>query len=215
MPLLSSLSFCPVDLGVLAPIVTLPHSLKEIAPTITQSSTLDRSVTEPSDRKVIKDFLAGRVGPEALPEPNWGPIGREVYDRTYSRIKDNGEREVWAETVRRVVNGNIGFAPASVIQADEAVRLFDLFYTFKASPAGRHLWTVGAGIPFSRNCFVSGFSPRTSDHFKFLAMRLFEGGGVGSNYSNDLISVMPPVLGSINAVIFGSPLAIRISMPGS
>ena len=41
--------------------------------------------TSPLDRQVIRDFLDGRVEAIALPEPNWGPIGQEVFERTYAR----------------------------------------------------------------------------------------------------------------------------------
>ena len=179
------------------------------------------------------DFLTGRVEAESLPEPAWGPIGKAVYQRTYSRdlfVRDpetgsfvtdalgskipqpwlgalgfeaptNGRTsELWAETIRRVVLGNLGFASKQTgepIDMDEAVELFELFYSGNALPAGRHLWTTGTNSPWSRNCWASGWSSRTSDHVRYLASRLFEGGGVGSNYSDDLTAVTSPVRRSV------------------
>jgi adenosylcobalamin-dependent ribonucleoside-triphosphate reductase len=55
------------------------------------------------------------------------------------------------------------------------------------------------------NCFVSGYSPRLSAHFSFLASRLFEGGGVGANYSSDLRSATPPVAAPMNLLVTCRP----------
>lgn len=151
----------------------------------TQLSILSKQTTE--------RFLKGEVGPEALPEPVWGPIGKEVYERTYRR-----DGETWADTVKRNVLGNLSYAPGSE-EPGEAVALFDLMYNFKAVPAGRHIWVTGTKASrFNRNCWVSGWSRRLSDHFAFAAARLFEGGGVGSNYSYDLRQVTQPVLNHLN-----------------
>lgn len=157
-------------------------------------------IARPGIRHTYRDFLDGRVGCEVLNPPPWGPIGEEVYTRTYSRQTPAG-KECWAETVRRVVRGNIALSPARLLLHDEAVDLFDLIYNLKAVPAGRHLWVTGTDVPFTRNCFVSGWSPRLSDHFRFLAARLFEGGGVGSNYSADLLATLPDVAGSLSLTI--------------
>lgn len=159
------------------------------------------------DHRLVRDFLDGRIGPDELPAPAWGPLGKEVFERTYAREvpdgKGGGRKETWAETVRRVVLGNLSYAPASVMADDEDVRLFSVIYSLKAVPAGRHLWVTG--VPeisaYSRNCFVAGYGRRLSDHFSFLASRLFEGGGVGANYSSDLRSTTPPVVGPVQVMI--------------
>lgn len=189
------------------------------------------------DAASIRDFLEGHVDPLELPEPAWGPIGKAVYERTYSRdlfvrnpdtglfITDSSGKkipqpwlatlgvaapsdgrtsEVWAETIRRVVLGNLGFqskVTGEPIDMDEAVELFDLLYGGKALPAGRHLWTAGTNSPWSRNCWASGWSRRTSDHMRYLASRLFEGGGVGANYSDDLTAVTSPIRRSVQVRI--------------
>lgn len=161
---------------------------------------------EPSlDAETVRRFLAYESEPGALPEPQWGPIGREVYERTYSRTKGDGSKEVWAETARRVVLGNLAFAPLETWLPGEAVELFEMLYSFKVTPAGRHLWTTGTNVRFNRNCFASGFSERTSEHVAWTAQRLFEGGGVGGNYSADLIAVTSPILGAVDAQIACDP----------
>jgi len=116
--------------------------------------------------------------------PVWGPSGETVYDRTYSRTKPDGTRENWAETVNRVVSGNMGLVPEKNIEPGEYAALCNLFYDFDAIPAGRHLWASGvAGRQYLFNCHVSGWTENLSDHFRFTFLRLMEGGGVGANYS--------------------------------
>lgn len=152
------------------------------------------------DRSMVAAFLSGQIDDSLLPEPAWGPIGKVVFERTYARdVPGEDRKETWAETVRRVVLGNLSYAPERLALPAEAEQLFGLLYSFSAIPAGRHLWVTG--VPeissMSRNCFVSGHSRRTSSHFRFLAARLFEGGGVGANYTNDLLAVTSPILGSV------------------
>lgn len=116
---------------------------------------------------------------------NWGPSGEAVYERTYSRVKPNGERETWPETVARVVDGNLALVPDRYHQPGERDELYNLIYDFKALPAGRHLWMSGVeGRQFLFNCYVAGWGDSLSEHFTFVFSRLIEGGGVGSNYSD-------------------------------
>ena len=160
------------------------------------------------DRSAIAAYLDGAIDTEAfvamVPPPPWGPIGEEVYRRTYARKTIDPETgevisvEEWADTCRRVVLGNLGFAPADAAQPDEALELFELVYRHRLLPAGRHLWVTGTAVSkLSRNCWVSGWELRLSTHFRFLAARLFEGGGVGANYSLDLREVTAPLDGTV------------------
>ena len=117
--------------------------------------------------------------------PAWGPSGETVYTRTYSRPKPDGTRETWAETVDRVVRGNLSLVDPKHIEPNEYAELCNLFYDFKAVPAGRHLWASGVeGRQFLFNCHVSGWGQTFSEHFRFTFLRLMEGGGVGANYSS-------------------------------
>lgn len=152
------------------------------------------------DRDTVRAFLSGQTDSSSLPEPAWGPIGKVVFERTYARdVPGEDRKETWAETVRRVVLGNLSYVPERLALPAEAEQLFALIYSFSAVPAGRHLWVTGVPVisSMSRNCFVSGFSRHASSHFRFLAARLFEGGGVGANYSYDLLEVTPPIAGSV------------------
>lgn len=122
---------------------------------------------------------------------NWGPTGEVVYDRTYSRTHPNGTKETWPETVKRVAEGNVALAESPITEAND---LRELMEDFSIIPAGRHLWASGVkGRQFLFNCHVSGWGEKPSSHFEFSFMRLMEGGGVGANYSMDLIGKYGPV----------------------
>lgn len=117
-------------------------------------------------------------------EPNFGPNGKDVYERTYQRIKPNGEKETWSDTVRRVVKGNLSLVPGDRSFPGEEEELYNLIYNFRAIPGGRHLWMSGVeGRQFLFNCYVSGWGSNLADHFAFTFNQLMEGGGVGANYS--------------------------------
>ncbi|VBB06746.1 ribonucleoside-triphosphate reductase adenosylcobalamin-dependent [Lucifera butyrica] len=124
----------------------------------------------------------------------FGVLGKAVYERTYSRIKPNGEKETWPETVLRVVNGNCNLVPERYIEAGEREKLFQLIYQFQAIPAGRSLWVSGVpGRQFLFNCHNSSWTEDISGHFTFLFDELCKGGGVGSNYSCRYIQHYLPV----------------------
>lgn len=117
-------------------------------------------------------------------EPNWGPSGKIVYDRTYSRKKMDGTNEDWSDTVRRVVDGNLALVPNAYLLPNERENLIHLMEEFAIIPGGRHLWMSGVpGRQFLFNCHVSGWTDTIEDHFSFTFLRLMEGGGVGANYS--------------------------------
>jgi ribonucleoside-triphosphate reductase len=120
----------------------------------------------------------------------FGPTGQIVYERTYSRVKPNGERETWPETVVRVATGNLAlvYGPPETWSPEvqyEFERLTSYMNRFAILPAGRHLWASGVkGRQYLFNCHVAGWGEKLSDHFEFTFLRLMEGGGVGANYSS-------------------------------
>jgi ribonucleoside-triphosphate reductase len=121
-------------------------------------------------------------------EPKWGPVGKEVYERTYRRNKEDGTPEVWRDTVERVVRGNTALVAESFIEPGERDKLVDLIYNFRVIPAGRHLWVSGVpGRQFLFNCHRAAFTENLSDHYSFTFDQLMQGGGVGANYSNRYI----------------------------
>ncbi len=160
----------------------------------------------------IKKFLLSVVPPQTeiekwkYVEPKWGPIGKEVYERTYSRADSDGRGETWYDTVRRTVRGNIALVDQRFIEPQEEEKLFDLVYNFKGIPAGRHLWVSGVpGRQFLFNCHRAGWTKRFSRHFEFTFNELMKGGGVGANYSNDYISQYPPIANPVTVQLIISP----------
>ena len=141
-----------------------------------------------------------------MTEINWGPTGELVYNRTYSRVKPDGTRETWPETVQRVVDGNLALVDARHRLDGERDDLIRMMLEFKILPAGRHLWASGVkGAQHLFNCWVSGWPERISDHFEFTFARLMEGGGVGANYSNSHLADYPIVANPLQVHIVCDP----------
>ena len=125
------------------------------------------------------------------------PIGRTVYERTYSRRKPDGSQEEWADTVARVVHGNTSLVPDEFIEPGERERLTELIGSFALLPAGRHLWVTGTNSPYSFNCHVAGWGPRLRDHVGFTMSVLLTGGGVGADFQSSAIGVLQPPAGTV------------------
>lgn len=130
-------------------------------------------------------------------QPNFGPSGQVVFERSYARTKPDGTKENWFETVDRVVTGNLGLVHGTPDKWDSAVKqeyaeLKAMMEDFRIIPGGRHLWASGVqGRQFLFNCHVSHWNDKITDHFDFTFMRLMEGGGVGTNYSTKYIEHYP------------------------
>ena len=136
----------------------------------------------------------------------WGPTGELVYNRTYSRVKANGDRETWPETVVRVVDGNLALVDERFQVEGERDDLIRLMTEFKIMPAGRHLWASGVtNAQHLFNCWVAGWTDVPAEHFEFTFMRLMEGGGVGANYSNRYLNEYPKVLNPLKVEIVCDP----------
>lgn len=133
-------------------------------------------------------------------QPDWGPLGYITYLRTYARPKEDGTREEYWETCKRVVEGVYTIQKAhcrryhTPWQAHKAQKsaqkMFMLMWDFKFLPPGRGLWMMGTDYVYEKggaslnNCaFVS-----TKDiHVDFAGPFLFMmdmsmmGVGVGAN----------------------------------
>jgi ribonucleoside-triphosphate reductase (thioredoxin) len=135
---------------------------------------------------VIKDYRNFK--------PAWGPIGEQVFRRTYAReVENQGRVETWPETILRTVDGNLGLVDSKFIESGEREKLIELLLSFDALPAGRHLSASGVkGRQFLFNCHGAGFdSAEPEAHFTFGFDELMQGGGVGSNYSNRYLKELP------------------------
>jgi len=131
---------------------------------------------------------------------------RVVYERTYSRTKPDGTQETWPETVRRVVDGNLKLVAPRYIEEGEREALIDLIESFKVLPAGRHLKSSGVNDFALNNCWSSYWLlEKPEEHFTFTLLRLAEGGGVGSNYSERYLQDYPPVQVPVNVHIVCDP----------
>lgn len=137
----------------------------------------------------------------------WGPLGEQVYKRSYSQVMADGTKEKWPDTVVRAVDGNLALVPSNKIEPDEREKLIGLLLTFQAIPAGRHLNASGmTGRQYLFNCHGAGWSYNEPwEHFDFTFDELMMGGGVGSNYSNRYLDQMPPVAHTIDLHITCDP----------
>lgn len=125
----------------------------------------------------------------------WGydGVGELVFYRTYSRKRDDGMAETWVDTLKRVIEGaqEIG---AGYTQ-DEAERLFDHMFNFRALPGGRMLWQLGTdtvrhlGANSLLNCAYVDI--QNIEDFCFLFDSLMLGCGVGFSTTN--YDKFPPV----------------------
>lgn len=92
-------------------------------------------------------------------------LGEITYLRTYSRIKDDGDNEVWWETVRRVVEGTYNMQKDWIEQHQlgwnshraqrSAQEMFDRMFHMKFLPPGRGLWAMGSAITEERKMFAA------------------------------------------------------------
>lgn len=132
--------------------------------------------------------------------------GKLIYDRTYSRIKSDGSKETWEETVSRVVDGNLSFVDERHHFPGERELLRDFILQHRIIPAGRHLWASGVkNSPCIFNCWVSHWTDAPADHFTFTFLRLMEGGGVGANYSNRYLENYPEIQQELSVQIVCDP----------
>ncbi len=161
-------------------------------------------------------FLAPyRTAPHAF---GFGLLGELAYWNSYSRLKSDGTKEVWPETVERVVNGTFNMlldqlkasGNTNRFESDEITRLacnmYDRMFHFKFLPPGRGLWAMGTPLIEDRklyaalnNCsFVStqlsGSDKDVTKPFAFAMDMLMLGTGVGfdTKLSKDGIEIQGP-----------------------
>jgi len=126
----------------------------------------------------------------------YGSMSEFVYNNNYSRLKDDGQKEVWAETIERVVGGTMAMASNRFAEVNESVDLvpiaeemYERMFEMKFLAPGRGLWAQGSKIitekhlyPSLNNCaFVStsAIQKEGSKPFCFLMDQLMLGLGVG------------------------------------
>jgi adenosylcobalamin-dependent ribonucleoside-triphosphate reductase len=109
--------------------------------------------------KLSDDYVQGykeKKAPFGYTDAAGNSVGEITFLRTYSRLKENGEKENWAEVCERVINGmysiqkdhcksqrlpwNDSRAQASAKEA------FDRLFNLKWTPPGRGLWVMGTPL---------------------------------------------------------------------
>ena len=110
-------------------------------------------------RYVINDELRAELEAKT-PDFGFNGFGEATYYRTYSRQKEDGSQEQWADTVIRVVEGVLSIRkdwyikhglPVDSDKLDEyANRLSHAIYDMKMLPPGRGLWAMGTNYVFER-----------------------------------------------------------------
>ena len=128
----------------------------------------------------------------------FGGLSEFTFYRTYSRKKDNGNMETWAECVIRVIEGMFTILKTHAyhnkvpwyekkghrLAEEAAIRLFD----FKWTPPGRGLWMMGTDYMWERgamslyNCaYVStkDIDYELSKPFAFVMDTMMQGVGCG------------------------------------
>ena len=132
-------------------------------------------------------------------QPDWGPLGYITYKRTYARIiEDEGRKEEFWETIRRVVEGCYSVQKEHCIKLSlpwsdskaqrSAQKMYTKIWNFKFLPPGRGLWMMGTefiarhGSMALNNCgFASteDIDVKHSKAFEFVMDALMLGVGVG------------------------------------
>jgi ribonucleotide reductase alpha subunit len=146
------------------------------------------------------------------PPFGYNGLGEFVYMRTYSRIKNDGTKEEWWETVKRVVEGiyniqkdhidygNLGW---NAMKAQKSAQeMYDLIFNMQFLPSGRALWALGTNIIDKKrltealyNCsFISteNLKDDPSYPFRYAMDMLMCGVGVGFDVrGSESISIKP------------------------
>jgi len=86
-------------------------------------------------------------------QPDFGPLGALVYQRTYSRVKEDGTQEKFWETAKRVVEGCFSIqkdhCKSLMVECDNdkaqksAQEMYRRLFELKWLPPGRGLWMMG------------------------------------------------------------------------
>ena len=122
-------------------------------------------------------------------------LGAVVYYRSYSRLKDNGEQETWADTIIRVVEGILSVRKwwyvTNRLHWDEqkwqkiGTRMAYAMHQRRFMPGGRGLFATGSsywrerGSASSYNCSAVSITDNLSKPTDLVADMLLNGVGVG------------------------------------
>jgi len=147
------------------------------------------------ERFHLNERVSARLRAEC-PAFGFGGFGEATYYRTYSRLKEDGTQEHWADTVIRVTNGVMSVrkhhALLNRLGWDEAYwqqyaeKIAAAMFEMKWLPPGRGLWAMGTEYVYERggaalnNCGAVDTS-RLGDAADWAMDMLMCGVGVGFN----------------------------------
>lgn len=104
--------------------------------------------------RLHEDFIASYL--HRQPDFGFNGLGMMTYLRTYSRLKEDGTKESWYETVRRVVEGAYSIQKQHIEQNElgwneskaqrSAQEMYERIFTMKFLPPGRMLWALGTPV---------------------------------------------------------------------
>ena len=109
--------------------------------------------------QLAADFVAGykdKKPPFGYADVAGNSVGEITFLRTYSRLKEDGTKETWAEVCERVINGMYSLqkdhAKANRLPwsdakaAASAKEAYERLFNLKWTPPGRGLWVMGTDI---------------------------------------------------------------------
>jgi adenosylcobalamin-dependent ribonucleoside-triphosphate reductase len=150
-----------------------------------------------------EEFVANYTGkkpPFGYRDVAGNSVGEITFLRTYSRIKEDGTKETWADVCARVINGMYSLQKDHAKQnrlpwsdakaAASAKEAFDRLFNLKWTPPGRGLWVMGTDIVNAQknsaalqNCAFVSTNEMTKNNpgkpFAFLMEASMLGVGVG------------------------------------
>lgn len=140
--------------------------------------------------EATKDYLLSLT-----PKFGYNGYGEFIFYRTYSRIKEDGKQENWADCIIRVTEGVFSIRKnwylKTGVEWDEdswqeyargfAEYMFNMYWL----PPGRGLWAMGSDFVYERgsmalyNCAYTDITDNFSDDFAWMMDSLMHGVGVG------------------------------------
>jgi len=153
--------------------------------------------------KLAEEFVAGyknKKAPFGYADVAGNSVGEVTFLRTYSRKKEDGTKETWAEVCERVINGMYSLQKDHAKQnrlpwsdakaAASAKEAYDRLFNLKWTPPGRGLWVMGTDIVNEQknsaalqNCAFVSTNEMTKNNpgkpFAFLMEASMLGVGVG------------------------------------
>jgi adenosylcobalamin-dependent ribonucleoside-triphosphate reductase len=109
--------------------------------------------------QLATEFVAGykdKKPPFGYTDVAGNSVGEITFLRTYSRLKDDGTKETWADVCERVINGMYSLQKdhaktnrlpwSDAKAAASAKEAFDRLFNLKWTPPGRGLWVMGTPI---------------------------------------------------------------------